>query len=104
MTDLRIQISENLAKLGKQNSNLKIEDLPLKQKSIEEVISTSYLNFDFSKQRIDKQAFSWLLSIPDQLNLRNEFSRLLEGNFDNPSEKRKVSHTLYRIPREKKRI
>ena len=100
MTDLRIQISENLAKLGKQNSNLRIEHLPLKQKSIEDVISTSYLNFDFSKQRIDKQAFSWLLSIPDQLNLRNEFSTLLEGNFDNPSEKRKVSHTIYRIPRE----
>ena len=78
MNDLRKQISENLAKLGKQHLDLKIQDLPLEQKSIDDVISTPYLNFDFSKQRIDKQAFSWLLSIPDQLNLRNEFSTLLE--------------------------
>ena len=78
MNDLRTQISENLSKLGEQHLDLKIQDLPLKQKIIDDVISTAYLNFDFSKQRIDKQAFSWLLSIPDQLNLRNEFSRLLE--------------------------
>jgi len=102
MNDLRLQISENLAKLGKQHADLKIQDLPLEQKSIDEVISTPYLNFDFSKQRIDKQAFDWLLTIPDQLNLRDHFSMLLDGEFDNPSEKRKVSHTLYRTSEEKK--
>ena len=102
MNDLRTQISENLSKLGKQHVDLKIQDLPLKQKSIDEVISTPYLNFDFSKQRIDKQAFEWLLTIPDQLNLRDHFSMLLDGEFDNPSEKRKVSHTLYRSSEEKK--
>ena len=104
MNDLRTQISENLAKLGKQHADLKIQDLPLEQKSIDEVISTPYLNFDFSKQRIDKQAFDWLLTIPDQLNLRDHFSMLLDGDFDNPSEKRKVSHTLYRSSERKKRI
>ena len=102
MNDLRLQISENLAKLGKQHADLKIQDLPLEQKSIDEVISTPYLNFDFSKQRIDKQAFDWLLSIPDQLNLRDHFSMLLDGDFDNPSEKRKVSHTLYRSSEQKR--
>ena len=100
--NLRTKISENLAKLGKQHADLEIQDLPLKQKSIDDVISTSYLNFDFSKQRIDKQAFDWLLTIPDQLNLRDHFSMLLDGNFDNPSEKRKVSHTLYRSSEEKR--
>ena len=35
MTDLRIKISQNLAKLGKQYVDLKIQDLPLKQKSKE---------------------------------------------------------------------
>ena len=102
MNDLRLQISENLAKLGKQYIDLKIQDLPLKQKSIDDVISTPYLNFDFSKQRVDKQALDWLLTIPDQLNLRDHFSTLLDGNFDNLSEKRKVSHTLYRSPEEKR--
>ena len=102
MNDHRTQISESLTKLGKKHLDLKIQDLPLKQKSIDEVISTPYLNFDFSKQRIDRQAFDWLLTIPDQLNLRNHFSMLLDGDFHNPSEKRKVSHTLYRAP-EKKR-
>ena len=102
MNDLRAKIRENLAKLGKQHADLKIQGLPLKQKSIDDVISTPYLNFDFSKQRIDRQAFDWLLTIPDQLNLRNHFSMLLDGDFHNPSEKRKVSHTLYRAP-EKKR-
>jgi len=100
MTDPRIQISENLEILGNKYSHLKIEDLPLKKKSIDEVISTPYLNFDFSKQRIDKEAFNWLLTIPDQLGLRDAFSKLLEGKFENHSEKRKVSHTLYRFPGE----
>ena len=102
MNDLRTQISENLSKLGKQHVDLKIQDLPIKQKIIDDVISTPYLNFDFSKQRIDKHAFEWLLTIPDQLNLRDHFSMLLDGKFDNPSEKRKVSHTLYRSFEEKK--
>ena len=102
MNDPRTQISENLAKLGKQYIDVKIQDLPLKQKSIDDVISTPYLDFDFSKQRIDKQAFNWLLTIPDQLNLRENFSMLLEGDFDNPSEQRKVSHTLFRSSEEKR--
>ena len=102
MNDLRAEISKNLAKLGKQHSDLKIQDLPLKQKSIDDVISTPYLNFDFSKQRIDKKAFDWLLTIPDQLSLREHFSKLLGGDFDNPSEKRKVAHTLYRSYEEKR--
>ena len=55
MNDLRLQISENLAKLGKQHADLKIQDLHLEQKSIDQVISTPYLNFDFSKQRIDNR-------------------------------------------------
>ena len=102
MNNLRVQISKNLSKLGKQHADLKIKDLPLKQKSIDHVISSPYLNFDFSKQRIDKQAFDWLLTIPDQLHLRDHFSMLLDGEFDNPSENRKVSHTLYRSFEEKK--
>ena len=102
MNDLRTQISENLSKLGKQHVDLKIQDLPIKQKIIDDVISTPYLNFDFSKQRLDKNAFDWLLTIPDQLNLRDQFSKLLDGDFDNTSEKRKVSHTLYRLSEEKK--
>ena len=102
MNNLRTKISENLAKFGKLHADLKIQDLPLKQKSIDDVISTSYLNFDFTKQRIEKHAFDWLLTIPDQLNLRDHFSRLLDGDFDNPSEKRKVSHTLYRSSEEKR--
>ena len=100
MTDLRIKISQNLAKLGKQYVDLKIQDLPLKQRFTDALISTPYLNFDFSKQRLDKHAFSWLLTVPDQLNLRDHFSKLLDGDFDNPSERRKVSHTLYRLPDE----
>ena len=97
MNDPRTQISENLAKLGKQYIDVKIQDLPLKQKSIDDVISTPYLDFDFSKQRIDKQAFNWLLTIPDQLNLR-EKNFLLFSTSPYPSAKRVVANRPVSLP------
>jgi glucose-6-phosphate isomerase len=54
------------------------------------------VNFDFSKQRINKEALDFLLELPDELDLRGSLDSLFKGDFQNPSEKRNVSHTLYR--------
>ena len=97
MNDLREKIGLELKRLGKKNTNLEIVDLPLQQKGVECLISTPFLNFDFSSQHITTESFDWLLSIPDQLKLRENFSKLIEGDFVNQTEDRKVSHALYRM-------
>ncbi len=101
MIDQRVQISEKLQKLGKENADLTIKSLVKRQAFNQNLISTPFLNFDFSKQKISSESFEWLLTVPDQLNLGESFSKLIEGTFENQTEKRKVSHTLYRLPSSK---
>ena len=97
MTDLRKQINESLQKFGNQIANSKIFDLASNNNSIHNIINTPFFNFDFSKQKINLEAYELLLTIPGQLNIKENLFKLLEGDFDNPTENKKVSHTIYRL-------
>jgi len=59
-------------------------------------IKTELVKFDYSKQRINEDSLGFLLEIPDELNIRESLDNLFKGDFQNPSENRNVSHTLYR--------
>ncbi len=96
MKEQRIKISDKLKELGKECNGSSISELSERHKPFHNIIETKYINFDFSKQKIDSKSFEWLLTIPEKLNLREKFSRLLDGNFENQTERREVSHTLYR--------
>jgi len=98
MNDERVKFSAALKKLGKLNANLKISDLLHKKKLNDNFISSPYLSLDFSKQLITEKDFNWLLTIPEKFNLRDSFSELLKGKYFNPTERRGVSHTMYRQP------
>ena len=98
MNDERVKFSAALKKLGKLNANLKISDLLHKKKLNDNFISSPYLSLDFSKQLITEKDFNWLLTIPEKFNLRDSFSELLKGKYFNPTERRGVSHTIYRQP------
>lgn len=102
MTDPRKQINESLQKFGNQIANSKIFDLASNNNSIHNIINTPFFNFDFSKQKINLEAYEWLLTIPGQLNIKENLFKLLEGDFDNPTENKKVSHTIYRLSSSKK--
>ena len=47
---------------------------------------------------ITPDVINTLLEIPDQLDIKDSLSKLIDGSFDNVSEKRNVSHTIYRSP------
>lgn len=96
MNDQRAEIAERLKYLGEKSSEIKIKHLPLDKYSSKRIVSTPFLNFDYSKQRLSDEALDWLITIPDKLKIRDSFQELLDGNFINPTEERKVSHTLYR--------
>ena len=62
MTDPRKQINESLQKFGNQIANSKIFDLASNNNSIHNIINTPFFNFDFSKQKINLEAYEWLLT------------------------------------------
>ena len=82
--------------MGRKISGLKILDQDNPEIKDSRNIKTELVNFDFSKQRINKEALDFLLQIPDELDLRGSLDSLFKGDFQNPAEKRNVSHTLYR--------
>ena len=96
MNKKRIKIYEQLSSLGSKVSGMKISDLSHSEGGIPRNIKTDLINFDYSKQRISKEALDFLLEIPDDLDLRGALDSLFKGDFQNPSENRYVSHTLYR--------
>ena len=63
---------------------------------VEMNVKHDLLDFDFSKQRISNHIFDYLFKIPDQINLSDSLKALFDGQFNNPSEDRLVSHTHYR--------
>ena len=95
MNDIRKQINHRLCSLGESVKNTHISDLP--KKDIDSrVVKSDLLNFDYSKQRINDQALDYLLQIPDLIALKDLLEELFDGEAHNPSEDRKVSHTIYR--------
>ena len=96
MNKKRIQIHQHLSSLGRKVSGLKSFNPDNHELDESRNIKTELVNFDFSKQRINKEALDFLLELPDELDLGESLDSLFKGNFQNPSEKRNVSHTLYR--------
>ena len=96
MNKKRIKIHQHLSSLGRKVSGLKSFYQENHELDKSRNIKTELVNFDFSKQRINKEALDFLLEIPDELDLRESLDSLFKGDFQNPSEKRNVSHTLYR--------
>ena len=96
MNKKRIKIHKDLSSLGRKISGIKILDQDNPEIKDSRNIKTELVNFDFSKQRINKEALDFLLQIPDELDLRGSLDSLFKGDFQNPTEKRNVSHTLYR--------
>ena len=96
MNKKRIKIHQHLSSLGRKVSGLKSFYQDNHELDESRNIKTELVNFDFSKQRINKEALDFLLELPDELNLGESLDSLFKGNFQNPSEKRNVSHTLYR--------
>ena len=96
MNDFRKDIYSKLLLLGENIKNVSIAELNDKNNLEESVIKNDLLTFDFSKQRINKEVIDYLLQIPDLINLKEHLDLLFKGEFNNPSEGRVVSHTLYR--------
>ena len=96
MNKKRIEIHQHLSSLGRKVSDLKSFNQDNYGVDESRNISTELVDFDFSKQRINKEVLDSLLQIPDELDLRRSLDSLFKGDFQNPSEKRNVSHTLYR--------
>ena len=96
MNKKRIKIHQHLSSLGRKVSGLKSFYQENHELDESRNIKTELVNFDFSKQRINKEALDFLLELPDELDLRESLDSLFKGEFQNSSEKRNVSHTLYR--------
>tara|TARA_X000000950_G_scaffold279429_1_gene372181 strand:- start:1968 stop:3449 length:1482 start_codon:yes stop_codon:yes gene_type:complete len=95
MTNIRKQIHHRLCTLGEGIKNTHIADL--NNKDIDSrIVHSNLLNFDYSKQRITDQALDYLFQIPDLIGLNNLLKELFNGESHNPSEDRKVLHTIYR--------
>ncbi len=114
MISRRKKIYKDLLKLADHVSDQNISLLNSCEESDARNIKTNLLNFDYSKQRITQEVLNALFEIPDKLNIRNSLSQLIDGSFENVSEKRNVSHTIYRsslgiegfesIPKEKEKM
>ena len=90
------KILESIKALANKNLGLHIKDM-LDQRRLEEFhIKTDYLSYDYSKQRITKEALEELLTIPEKINLKESILDITKGEFLNTTEDRNVSHVLYR--------
>ena len=96
MNEIRKSIYSKLLTLSKGIKNLHISELHNQNELAEKTVKHNLLDFDYSKQRISNKVLDYLLQIPDQINLRDSLKALFDGTFNNPSEDRLVSHTLYR--------
>ena len=96
MNEKRVKIHKKLSSLGRRLSGIKISDKSYFDGENPQNIKTDLINFDYSKQRVNQEVLDFLIDIPDQLDIRGSLDNLFGGNFRNPSESRKVSHTIYR--------
>ena len=95
MSDKRKKIYEELLLLGKTLRKSHIREFK-KEELEQRVIKNDLLQFDYSKQRINDESIDYLLQIPELIKLNDLLKELFAGKFRNVSEKRYVSHTLYR--------
>ena len=84
MNKKRIKIHDHLSFLGRKISDLKYFKRDNHEIDESRNIKTELVNFDFSKQRINKEALAFLLEIPDELDLRGSLDSLFKGDFQNP--------------------
>ncbi len=96
MNEIRKDIHTKLLTLSKDIKNVHISELHNRNELVEMNVKHDLLDFDFSKQRISNHIFDYLFKIPDQINLSDSLKALFDGQFNNPSEDRLVSHTHYR--------
>ena len=90
------EILKSIKTLSNKNSGLHTKDM-LGQRRLEEFqVKTDYLSYDYSKQRITKEALDELLTIPEKINLKESILDITKGEFLNTTEDRNVSHMLYR--------
>lgn len=90
------RILESIKILTNKYSGLKIKDLLDEERLSNFHVKTDYLSYDYSKQRITKEALDELLKIPEKINLKQSILDISKREFLNPTEDRNVSHMLYR--------
>ena len=81
------EILKSIKTLANKNSGLHIKDM-LDQRRLEEFqVKTDYLSYDYSKQRITKEALDELLTIPEKINLKESILDITKGKFLNTTER-----------------
>ncbi|MEC7929388.1 MAG: hypothetical protein VX169_03645 [Pseudomonadota bacterium] len=96
MNETRLKIHKKLLAFGRKISDTHLSEFHNPKILDKKIIKTQLVNYDFSKQKINNEAFEYLLQIPDLIELRHSLRKLLDGEIQNPSENKKVTHTLYR--------
>jgi glucose-6-phosphate isomerase len=94
--NLNSGILESVKSLALLNKNLHIKDLLKKNRLEKFKINTDLLSFDYSKQRITAEVLEELLKIPEIIGLSKSMQQISKGGNLNLTERRKVSHMLYR--------
>ena len=96
MNETRVKIFKKLEAFGKKISDTSISEIHNQNNFDKRNIKTEFLNYDFSKQKISNEAYEYLLKIPEKIGLRKSLRKLFDGEIQNHSENKKVTHTLYR--------
>lgn len=102
MNDIRKKIQKKILLLSKDIIEKNISDFHNEELEEHFCIKNNFLDFDFSKQKINKESFDYLLQIPEFINLKQILDSLFAGEFENTSENTKVTHTIYRSDFNKK--
>lgn len=93
---LRSEIFKSIKNLAKEHSDVHVKDLLSQTRLKSFQVNEDIISYDYSKQRITEEGLEELLLIPDKINLKDSINSISKGNFLNPTEKRNVSHLLYR--------
>ena len=96
MNNKRLEIYKKLTDLGKKITNLSISELQKLDNRKENIVKTPLVQLDYSKQKLSNEGKKFLFEIPDLIDLRESLAALFEGNIKNPTEDKKVTHTIYR--------
>ena len=96
MNNKRLEIYKKLTDLGKKITNLNISELQKLDNRKENIVNTPLIQLDYSKQKLSNEGKKFLFEIPDLIDLRESLAALFEGNIKNPTEDKKVTHTIYR--------
>ena len=96
MDKKRKKILKSLKDLRNSNLDLSINNNFTDTEANKRIIQTDSISYDYSKQRVNQEILNYLLTIPDQLNLKDSIESLSLGKFLNPTENKGVSHMLYR--------